>query len=83
MLLQSEACLAASCLSLAFCPSLSQGHAPLLSACGYGTVKMCCDLNSQPKASLAMVMDQALPEQGNADTIDVCGISPFQQIALF
>ena len=30
-----------------------------------------------------MVMDQGLPEQGNADTVSVCGISALQQIALF
>ena len=83
MLLQSEACLAASHFPLAFCPSLSQGRIRLLSACGYGTVKMFCDLNSQPKASSATVMDQGLPDQGNANTMNVHGISPLQQIALF
>lgn len=44
---------------------------------------MFCDTNSQPKASSAMVIGQGLPEQGNADTINVRGISPLQQIALF
>lgn len=83
MLLQSEAWLAASHLLLAFCPSLSQRQTPLSSVYSYGTVKMFCDLNSQPKSSLAMVMDQALLEQGNAYTINVCGISPLQQIALY
>lgn len=83
MPLPSEAWFAASRLPLAFCPSLSQRHTPLLSACSYGTVKMFCDTNSQPKASSAMVIGQGLLEQGNADTINVHGISPLQQIALF
>lgn len=83
MLLQSGACWAASHLLLAFCPSLSQRHILLLSACGYGTVKMLCDLNNQPKASSAMVIEQGLLEQGNADAINVHCISPLQLIAIF
>lgn len=74
-----------SCISPSAClmPFLSQRHTQVSLACSYGTVEMFCDLNSQPKASLAMVMDQGLLEQGNADTMNVHGISPLPQTSVF
>lgn len=80
MLFQLVSCSAAR-LPLAFCPSLSQRHTLLSSVCSYGFAKMFCDLNSQPKPSWAVVVDQGLLEQGIENTVNVCGIRPLQKIA--
>lgn len=81
MLFHLESCSDAS--HLAFCPSLSQRHTLLSSACSYGSVEMFCGLNSQPKSSWAVVMDQGLLEQGIEDTVNACGIHPLQKLPDF